>query len=116
MLLAVQLQRHVRVFDLPAFTLVHSACWIPLVYIPLALTLSGPVLSDAWGQGWSGVRRVFWPRALCGGVGAPCCRTLAGGLHEHLVAASWSLLWCFTACEGPLVGLPRRGHFGSSCY
>lgn len=51
-----------------------------------------------------------------GEFGAPCCRTLAGGLHKHLVADAGSLLWCFAACEGPLVGLPRRGHFGSSCY
>jgi len=109
-LLAVHLQSQVHGFDLSAFQLVPSACWVPLVFVPLALTLSGPMPSDAWGQGWSGVRRVFWPCALCGGVGAPCCRTLAGGLHKHLAAVFGSLLWCFAACEGPLVGLPCRGH------
>lgn len=87
MLLCVHLRLHGQVIDLAlsAFALLLSACWIPRAIVSLALTLSDPMTSDCWGQGWSGVRGVFWPCALCGGVGAPCCRTLAGELRKHLV-------------------------------
>ena len=116
MLFSLHFRCRVHEVDLHVSTLVSFAWWIPCVFVPSALTRSDPLLSDAWGQGWSGVRRVFWPWALCGGGGAPYCRTLAGGLRAHLVAVFGPLWWCFPACEGLLVGLPCRGHFGSSCF
>lgn len=52
-----------------------------------------------------------------GEVGAPYGRILAGGWFKRFGAHCWVILWCFVACEGPLVGLRRHGHIGtfSSC-
>ena len=61
MLFSLHFRCRVHEVDLHVSALVSFAWWIPCVFVPSALTLSDPLLSDAWGQGWSGVRRVFWP-------------------------------------------------------
>jgi hypothetical protein len=50
-----------------------------------------------------------------GEVGLPVAAPLLVDCARAWRPLSGSLSWCFAACEGPLVGLPCRGHFGFSC-